>query len=312
MFQGMEYMYAVYEEKSFSKAAKRLFISQPSLSITVKRIEEKIGYPVFDRSSKPLKLTEFGKEYIRAVEKIRSLEDQFADYINDVDNLKTGHLVLGGSNLYSSWVLPSLMGDFSRKFPQIRLELKEETTAELTALLGSGKIDLMLDNCTLDEQVFERCLYEEEHLLLAVPESFSVNGDLEKYRLTAAQVRERKFLEPDVEPVSLTYFEGLPFIMMKSENDTGQRAALMLKESGITPQVAFELDQQMTSFNVTCSGMGVSFISDTLIRRIPFEGNVAYYRLPGEHGVRKSYFYWKRGRYFTRAMAEFLKISGRI
>ena len=58
MFQGMEYIYEVYKEKSFSKAAAALFISQPSLSANVKRVENRIGYPIFDRSTKPLQLTE--------------------------------------------------------------------------------------------------------------------------------------------------------------------------------------------------------------------------------------------------------------
>ena len=57
MFQGMEYIYEVYKEKSFSKAAAALFISQPSLSANVKRVEHRIGYPIFDRSTKPLQLT---------------------------------------------------------------------------------------------------------------------------------------------------------------------------------------------------------------------------------------------------------------
>ena len=68
MFQGMEYVYQVYKDKSFSKAAANLFISQPSLSANVKRVEKKVGFPIFDRSTKPLSLTECGKEYIRCVE----------------------------------------------------------------------------------------------------------------------------------------------------------------------------------------------------------------------------------------------------
>ena len=70
MFQGMEYIYTVYQEKSFSKAAAALFISQPSLSANVKRVENRIGYPIFDRSTKPLQLTEVGKHYIQAIEKV--------------------------------------------------------------------------------------------------------------------------------------------------------------------------------------------------------------------------------------------------
>ena len=57
MFQGMEYIYEVYKEKSFSRAAANLFISQPSLSANVKRVEKRIGYPIFYRSTKPLGLT---------------------------------------------------------------------------------------------------------------------------------------------------------------------------------------------------------------------------------------------------------------
>ena len=74
MFQGMEYIYEVYKEKSFSKAAAALFISQPSLSANVKRVENRIGYPIFDRSTKPLQLTEVGKHYIQATHAETSVE----------------------------------------------------------------------------------------------------------------------------------------------------------------------------------------------------------------------------------------------
>ena len=67
MFHGMNYIYAVYKEGSFSKAAKSLFISQPSLSATVKRIEEKVGYPIFDRSTKPCLLYTSNASVKRAV-----------------------------------------------------------------------------------------------------------------------------------------------------------------------------------------------------------------------------------------------------
>ena len=83
MFQGMEYVYEVYKEKSFSKAAANLFISQPSLSANVKRVENRIGYPIFDRSTKPLGLTECGKEYIRCVEEILGIHRSFSAFIHD-------------------------------------------------------------------------------------------------------------------------------------------------------------------------------------------------------------------------------------
>ena len=68
MFQGMYYVYEVYKEMNFSRAARNLFISQPSLSAAVKKVETQIGFPIFDRSSSPIKLTDLGKEYIRSIE----------------------------------------------------------------------------------------------------------------------------------------------------------------------------------------------------------------------------------------------------
>ena len=74
MFQGMRYVYEVYKEMSFSKAARNLFISQPSLSAAVKKEEAQIGFPIFDRSSNPIQLTDLGKEYIRSIEIIMDVE----------------------------------------------------------------------------------------------------------------------------------------------------------------------------------------------------------------------------------------------
>ena len=121
MFQGMEYVYQVYKDKSFSKAAANLFISQPSLSANVKRVEKKVGFPIFDRSTKPLSLTECGKEYIRCVEEILAVEKGFSQFVYDFDNLETGTLTLGGSNLFSSWILPSLISNFAPRYPNIRI-----------------------------------------------------------------------------------------------------------------------------------------------------------------------------------------------
>ena len=149
MFQGMEYIYEVYKEKSFSKAAAALFISQPSLSANVKRVENRIGYPIFDRSTKPLQLTEVGKHYIQAVEKVMDIENNLENFILDLGNLKTGTLNVGGSNFFSSWILPPLIADFSQKFPHVQISLVEESTAKLSQFLQAGKLDLVIDNCIL-------------------------------------------------------------------------------------------------------------------------------------------------------------------
>ena len=101
MFQGMRYIYEVYKERSFSKAAQNLYISQPSLSAAVKKIENRIGAPLFDRSTSPIRLTDCGREYIRCAEKIMDIQNEFENFINGQNELQTGQLSIGASNLFA-------------------------------------------------------------------------------------------------------------------------------------------------------------------------------------------------------------------
>ena len=242
MFQGMEYIYEVYKEKSFSKAAAALFISQPSLSANVKRVENRIGYPIFDRSTKPLQLTEVGKHYIQAVEKVMDIENNLENYLLDLGNLKTGTLNVGGSNFFSSWILPPLIADFSQKFPHVQISLVEESTAKLSQFLQAGKLDLVIDNCILDNQIFEHYTYQKEQLLLAVPKNYSVNTRLQKYQIPIEEIRNGQFRSSHIPSVPLNKFENEPFIILRSDNDTGKRALTICQENLFSPSVVFRLD----------------------------------------------------------------------
>ena len=309
MFQGMEYVYAVYKAKSFSKAAKELFISQPSLSASIKRIEKKVGYPIFDRSTKPLQLTEYGESYIRAVEEMMLVKNEFSNYINDLGDLKTGSLTIGGSSLFASLVLPTFLAEFGKKFPMIKVELIEETTATLDKMVRRGEVDLVLDNCILDEEIFEWKPLREEHLLLAVPESFPINNALKAYQIIPKMIKSGEYLDDSVKEIDLKMFQNQPFVLQKKENDTRLRTNQICQKQKFTPKIMLEVDQQMTAYNITNSGMGISFVSDTLALKVSRHSDIIYYKLDKESSTRQVHFYWKRGRYLSRTMEEFLKIT---
>ena len=88
MINEMKYVYAVYQEKSFSKAARKMFVSQPALSNMVKKAEAEIGRPIFDRSTIPLTVTKEGMYYIRSVEQIFQIQRNTENYFKDLQNLK--------------------------------------------------------------------------------------------------------------------------------------------------------------------------------------------------------------------------------
>ena len=185
----------------------------------------------------------------------------------------------------------------------------EENTSELKLLLQNGGIDLMIDNCQLDKTAFDSRVYRTEYLLLAVPAALDVNREAARYQIPLEMIHDASFLDSSIAPVPLERFSGEPYIMLKPDNDTRKRAVKILAGHNITPDIRFELDQQLTSYNITCSGMGISFISDTLIKQVPFHPGVVYYKLDGSLCQRNLYFYWKNGRYFSRAMEEFLNIA---
>lgn len=306
MFQGMEYVYAVYEEQSFSKAAAKLYISQPSLSANIKRIEKKVGYPLFDRSVKPLELTECGKQYIHAVEQIMACTTEFETFLNDFGDLRIGSLHFGGSNFFSSWVLPSLLADFSAEYPDLHISLTEAKSKELVQMLQNSQIDFLLDNKELDLKVFERHHVGREDLVLVVPKHFTINRTLTALQISRESICDGSFRSEQYEAVDLSLFRDQPFILLHSYNDTGTRARMLCQEYDFKPNMALELDQQSTAYNVAGSGLGISFSGELLVSRANPNPNLVYYKLRGQNVTRNIYFYWKKGRYLTQAMRVFM------
>lgn len=307
VFDGMEYVYTVYQERSFQKAADKLFISQPSISASVRRIEERIGSQIFDRSMKPLGLTECGRQYIHYAEKIMAMEREFSEFVNDWEGLRRGNLVLGGSSLFSSLILPPMMAAFRKKYPQITLELVEETTGKLEEMLHQGFVDLVVDFTIPNAERYCSDVLEEDHVILAVPKGNSINSRLFSYRIDEENIGTLTRKAVPTVPVDL--FRDETFVLMKSGNNTRERAEALCALGGFSPKVAMEFDQQMTSYIACCSGAGITFVSSVLVSRISPNPGLCYYRLPEPESRRNVQTFWKRDRYVTRAMEAFLETA---
>lgn len=305
MFKNKEYILAIYREKSFSKAAETLSVSQPSLSACVKRIEQKISQPIFDRSSNPLKLTEIGEEYVRLAIEMTEMEKNFERYVSDHSNLLTGTIRLGGSSFFSSLILPKLIRDFNAEYPQIKFEIYEDSTKKLMNKLSSGELDIVVDNAENEDENIISSVFSSERLLLAVPNSFEINDSLKQFRLTGDDIKQNKHLNEDVS-VDISVFKNEPFVLLHPENDTGKRADKLFKKQNVTPNVMFRLDQQVTAFNVSCAGMAISFVSDTLVKSLNSARQIYYYALSDKKAERNIYLYQKKNHYLSLASRYFI------
>lgn len=308
-FSRKDLIYAIYQEQSFSKAAQKLFIAQPSLSAMVKKTEEEIGIPLFDRTSKPIRLTEAGREYISAVEQIRQIESNFENYLMAVNNLDAGTLGIGSNQLLSSLVLPRYISRFMQKHPNIKLFLLDANSTTLENQITAGNLDIVIDNHILPDDQFERHLLAREHLFLAIPADFPENRAAEAYQLTYKDILAGRHIDTSLPAVPLDLFSSVPFILMNRDNDARRHTDAIFHAVGFHPKVLLEMDRLTILYSYIEMGTAASVVSDTLVRNIRTteNPNIFFYPLPTGHAQREIYASYKRNKYFSKAMATFIE-----
>lgn len=312
LFSHKDVIYTIYQERSFSKAAQKLFIAQPSLSLIVKKLEQKIGLPLFDRTTKPIQLTEAGREYIAAIEQINHAETAFFNYVQAVNDLQSGSLGVGSNQLLSSLVLPRYISKFAEAYPNIKLTVMDANSTTLENAITAGQLDLIIGNHTLPSDLFEQKLLATEHLLLAVPAPFPENKAAAAYALTYQDVLDNKHLNQ--KPVPLEIFSSVPYVLMNRANDSRRTSNTLFSEAGFSPRVVMELDRLMTLYSYVNLGLAASIVSDTLIKNMQGanQENICFYPLPAKYTQRNIYVSYKKNRYYSKAMAKFIEMLGNL
>lgn len=188
----LRYFVAVAEEKSFSKAAESLFISQPPLSRQIKQLEEEIGVLLIDRNQRPLKLTEAGVFFYEHAIQI----------LKKSDNLRTmtmrkgifdGSLSIGfvASILYGT--LPRVISRFRKVHPNIEIKLHELNSWQQTQALTKGKIDVGFGRLLFEDASVRRILLRQESLVVAVPIDHHIMQQ-ERSSITIADLSDENLL----------------------------------------------------------------------------------------------------------------------
>lgn len=138
-----KYLYTVYKLKSVSLAAKELYISQPALSAAIKKAEDALGAPIFNRKTLPFSLTPEGKIYMESVEKMLLLAQETAQRIRDIQQVRGGTLRIGTSTHLSFYVIPKILKVFHSAYPHVDINITVTDTDELYDLLKKETADLI-------------------------------------------------------------------------------------------------------------------------------------------------------------------------
>lgn len=164
----MQYVLTVLKEGSFTGAARKLYVSQPSLSQIIKAAEANLGAPIFNRNTDPITLTPAGALYVKAAKQISTISTNLAKQVEELSNEEFGKIRLGISVQRGMELLPYLYPRFKSRFPHVELELHEQgsATMEESVLEGSVGIALLTTYPKYDELVYD--LIQKENMVLLV------------------------------------------------------------------------------------------------------------------------------------------------
>ncbi len=306
MFQKMKYILAVYEARGFTKAAENLGISQPSLSASVKNVEQAVGAPLFERGFHPVRLTDAGRLYVETAMQLRRIEREFARRLEEQRDLNAGTLTLGGGSYVSSYVLPHLVRKFTERYPAITVTLVQDDSRSLRRALLEDEIDFAIDSYEFTDSVLERTPLFSEEILLAMPKSFPAP---DAKGITPQALFENRGSFKELPKLSLRNFAHFPFVLLKDGHDMRRRANALFEAARMTPEVAFCVDQLVTSCAFTFAQSGCSFVTDTLFAQSRYPDDVILYRLEEEGTERRYSLLHKRGKLFSGAMRAFLTMA---
>ena len=164
----MQYVLTVLKEGSFTNAAKKLYVSQPSLSQIIKTAESNLGAPIFNRSTDPITLTPAGQLYVEAARQVTTISTNLVKQVEELSNEEFGKIRLGISVQRGMELLPELYPRFKKQFPHVEIELHEQGSATMEKSVLEGEVGIALLTTFPKHADLYYDLIQEEELVLIV------------------------------------------------------------------------------------------------------------------------------------------------
>ncbi len=158
----LKYVLAVAEHKNFTLAAEKCFVTQPTLSMQIQKIEEELNILIFDRTKKPIQLTDVGEKIVNQAKNIVNEADRIHDIVDQQKGFMGGEFKLGMIPTIMPTLLPMFLNNFVKKYPKIKLIIEELNTDEIILKLNNGYLDAAIAATPLfEDKLKERVLYYE-------------------------------------------------------------------------------------------------------------------------------------------------------
>ena len=252
----IRYFIAVAEELNFTRAARRLYISQQALSSHIAKLEEYYQVPLFDRGN-PMTLTDAGRVLYQSAVQVTETLELCDRRLQDIKDFTRGSLSVGIPVTRGTMMLPQLCSAFHQLYPKVHLEIFEgQTTPEVEQALAAGKIDLAVGYVPQDAtNIVSVPLYRETYVLAAPNQLLA-----EMFPPHTLEAMKRK-------PQSIAAFAGLPFVGQIETTMGGKVFLQLCREADVTPHVVLTTANILTLLNLCVAGLGVCTLPSTFVRQ---------------------------------------------
>ena len=166
----LKYVLAVAEHKNFTLAAEKCFVTQPTLSMQIQKIEEELGIQIFDRTKKPIQLTEIGQKIVNQSKNIVNEADRIQDIVDQQKGFIGGEFRLGIIPTVMPTLLPMFLNNFIKKYPKVKLIIEELNTKEIIERLNNGHLDAAIAVTPLEEEKIKEIVLYFEPFVAYIPE----------------------------------------------------------------------------------------------------------------------------------------------
>jgi LysR family hydrogen peroxide-inducible transcriptional activator len=167
----LEYVLAVAEHQNFTKAAEHRFVTQPTLSMQIQKLEDQLDVLIFDRSKKPIELTEVGKRIVAQAKNIVNESHRIQDIVDQQKGFIGGEFKLGIIPTVMPTLLPMFLKSFIKKFPKVKLKIEELTTEEIISRLNDGHLDAAIAATPLESDTIKERVLFYEPFVAYIPEN---------------------------------------------------------------------------------------------------------------------------------------------
>jgi|TARA_B100000767_G_scaffold3804_1_gene3597 DNA-binding transcriptional LysR family regulator len=245
-------LHAISNEGSFKKASEKLYISQPAVSLQVQNLERQLNTPLFYRDKRKARLTETGLLLIKYSERILGLCEETCRALDELNTLQSGGLIIGASQTTGTYLMPSLIGIFKQKYPQMAIELQVHSTRKISWGVSNGNIDLAVVGGEIPKELQKKLMvtsYAEDELALILPLSHPFSS---------------------LECIQKEDLYRLHFIALNTQSTIRNVIEKTLTKHGIDSnylKIEMELNSIEAIKNAVHSGLGAAFVSVSAITK---------------------------------------------